>query len=71
MSNAAGSVLITVGVSLAMYGGATIAEQNEGEFLYWCIGVAILLSTLVTGAFTGLQQEILYSKYGKHPEEVL
>lgn len=70
LSKAIGSVLISIGVVLAMYGGATIAEKNEGEFLYWCIGVTILLSTLITGAFTGLQQEILYSKYGKHPEEV-
>lgn len=66
---ALGSVLITVGVALAMYGGAATV-QNEGEFLYWCIGVTILLTSLFTGAFTGLQQEILYTKYGKHPNEV-
>ncbi|XP_049886264.1 UDP-xylose and UDP-N-acetylglucosamine transporter-like [Pectinophora gossypiella] len=66
-----GSALISMGVALAMYGGATIAEQNEGEFMYWCIGVVILLSTLFLGALTGLQQEILFAKYGKHPEEML
>ncbi|KAG6449813.1 hypothetical protein O3G_MSEX006264 [Manduca sexta] len=70
LNNAVGSVLISVGVALAMYGGAPPAQQ-KGIFLYWCIGVTILLTTLITGAFTGLQQEMLYAKYGKHPNEML
>ncbi|XP_059060350.1 UDP-xylose and UDP-N-acetylglucosamine transporter-like [Achroia grisella] len=70
MTKAIGSVLISIGVALAMYGGAPTVE-SKGKFIYWCIGVAILLSTLITGAFTGLQQEMLYSKYGKHPDEML
>ncbi|KAM3956272.1 UDP-xylose and UDP-N-acetylglucosamine transporter [Aphomia sociella] len=70
MTNAIGSVLISIGVALAMYGGAPTVD-NKGTFIYWFIGVAILLSTLITGAFTGLQQEMLYAKYGKHPEEML
>lgn len=69
-TSAIGSVLISMGVALAMYGGATIVDDKERNFIFWCIGVTILLSTLFTGAFTGLQQEILYSKYGKHPSEV-
>lgn len=64
-----GSILISIGVALAMYGGAPASEQ-KGVFLYWCLGVTILLATLITGAFTGLQQERLYSIYGKHPNEV-
>ncbi|XP_028158280.1 UDP-xylose and UDP-N-acetylglucosamine transporter-like [Ostrinia furnacalis] len=70
VSNAIGSVLISVGVVLATYGGAP-DDRNDGIFLYWCIGVAILVTTLITGAFTGLQQEILYAKYGKHPSEMM
>lgn len=66
-----GSILISIGVALAMYGGAPTADQNEGHLIYWCIGVTILLATLFTGAYTGLQQEMLYSKYGKHPDEML
>ncbi|XP_072935289.1 UDP-xylose and UDP-N-acetylglucosamine transporter-like [Epargyreus clarus] len=66
-----GSVLISIGVALAMYGGATVVDDIKGKFIYWCLGVVILLSTLFTGAFTGHQQEILYAKYGKHPEEML
>lgn len=69
VSNAVGSVLISLGVILATYGGAPI-DKTEGIFLYWCIGVTILMATLITGAFTGLQQEILYAKYGKNPSEV-
>ncbi|XP_063545890.1 UDP-xylose and UDP-N-acetylglucosamine transporter-like [Cydia strobilella] len=70
LTRAVGSILISAGVALALYGGATI-EQERGTFVYWCIGVVILLATLVTGAFTGLQQEMLYAKHGKHPEEML
>lgn len=70
LNNAVGSILISIGVALAMYGGAPTDEENKGTFLYWCIGVTILLATLITGAFTGIQQERLYSKYGKHPNEV-
>ncbi|KAL0896076.1 hypothetical protein ABMA27_012055 [Loxostege sticticalis] len=70
VSNAVGSVLISLGVILATYGGAPI-DKTEGIFLYWCIGVTILMATLITGAFTGLQQEILYAKYGKNPSEMM
>jgi NO-binding membrane sensor protein with MHYT domain len=69
LSNAVGSVLISIGVATAMYGGAPTGE-SKGTLFYWSIGVTILLSTLVTGALTGLQQEILFQKYGKHPDEV-
>lgn len=71
LNNAIGSVLITVGIALAMYGGAPTGEENKGTFVYWCIGVTILLTTLITGAFTGVQQERLYSQYGKHHNEML
>ncbi|XP_050356609.1 UDP-xylose and UDP-N-acetylglucosamine transporter-like [Nymphalis io] len=66
-----GSVIISIGVSLATYGGATVVENSKGKFLHWCLGVSILLSMLIVGAFVGLQQEILFNKYGKHPEEML
>ncbi|RVE55175.1 hypothetical protein evm_000073 [Chilo suppressalis] len=70
LSNAIGSVLISIGVALAMFGGAPTTE-NKGTFFYWCIGVTILLSTLVTGALTGLRQETLFRIYGKHPDEMM
>lgn len=71
LNNALGSILISIGVATAMYGGMTVIEQTDGQFMYWCIGVSILIFTLFLGAFTGLQQEILYSKFGKHPEEMM
>ncbi|CAH2242423.1 jg20426 [Pararge aegeria aegeria] len=66
-----GSVIISIGVSLAMYGGATVVEERKGNYLHWCLGVTILLIMLIVGALTGLQQEILFRKFGKHPEEML
>ncbi|XP_034841256.1 UDP-xylose and UDP-N-acetylglucosamine transporter-like [Maniola hyperantus] len=66
-----GSVIISIGVSLAMYGGAAVVEERKGNFLHWCLGVTILLTMLIVGALTGLQQEILFKKFGKHPEEML
>ncbi|KOB66750.1 UDP-xylose and UDP-N-acetylglucosamine transporter, partial [Operophtera brumata] len=59
-NNAIGSILITIGVAVAMYGGAP-TEQSKGQFLWWCAGVSVLLATLFTGALTGLQQESLYA----------
>ncbi|XP_023946708.2 UDP-xylose and UDP-N-acetylglucosamine transporter [Bicyclus anynana] len=66
-----GSVIISIGVALAMYGGATVVEQRKGNFLQWCLGVTILLAMLIVGALTGLQQEVLFRKFGKHPVEML
>ena len=66
-----GSVIISIGVALAMYGGSTIVENTHGKFTHWCLGVIILLTMLFIGAFVGLQQEMLFTKYGKHPEEVI
>lgn len=65
-----GSCIITVGVTLATYGGSTVFEENKGTFTQWCLGVAILLIMLIVGALTGLQQEMLFRKYGKNPQEV-
>lgn len=65
-----GSVIISIGVLLATLGGATVVEERKGNFLHWCLGVSILLSMLIVGALVGIQQEILFTKYGKHPEEV-
>ncbi|VVC98280.1 unnamed protein product [Leptidea sinapis] len=53
-----GSIIITFGVFIATYGDATIIEKRQGKFFQWCMGVILLLMTLISGAFTGLQQEI-------------
>lgn len=66
-----GSVIISIGVLLATLGGATVVEERKGNFLHWCLGVSILLSMLIVGALVGIQQEILFTKYGKHPEEMV
>ncbi|CAG9786542.1 unnamed protein product [Diatraea saccharalis] len=41
------------------------------DWLWWCLGIAILTFALFISARMGIFQESLYSKYGKHPWEAL
>ncbi|GBP21717.1 UDP-xylose and UDP-N-acetylglucosamine transporter [Eumeta japonica] len=41
------------------------------DWLWWCLGIAILTFALFVSARMGIFQESLYSKYGKHPWEAL
>ncbi|XP_041974665.1 UDP-xylose and UDP-N-acetylglucosamine transporter-like [Aricia agestis] len=66
-----GSIVTTVGVVLATYGGASIVEKQTDIYWEWCLGVALLLVMLFVGALTGLQQEILFAKFGRHTQEML
>ncbi|CAH0715815.1 unnamed protein product, partial [Brenthis ino] len=50
------------------------AEEEKLKFidwLWWCLGIAILTFALFVSARMGIFQESLYSKYGKHPWEAL
>ncbi|XP_059061474.1 UDP-xylose and UDP-N-acetylglucosamine transporter [Achroia grisella] len=50
------------------------AEEERLKFidwLWWCLGIAILTFALFVSARMGIFQESLYSKYGKHPWEAL
>ncbi|XP_038210008.1 UDP-xylose and UDP-N-acetylglucosamine transporter [Zerene cesonia] len=50
------------------------AEEEKLKFidwLWWCLGIAILTFALFLSARMGIFQESLYSKYGKHPWEAL
>ncbi|KAJ2948885.1 hypothetical protein O0L34_g5814 [Tuta absoluta] len=51
------------------------AEEEERlkfiDWLWWCLGIAILTFALFVSARMGIFQETLYSKYGKHPWEAL
>ncbi|XP_072948962.1 UDP-xylose and UDP-N-acetylglucosamine transporter [Epargyreus clarus] len=50
------------------------AEEERLQFidwLWWCLGIAILTFALFVSARMGIFQESLYSKYGKHPWEAL
>ncbi|CAH2096520.1 unnamed protein product [Euphydryas editha] len=41
------------------------------DWLWWCLGIAILTFALFVSARMGIFQESLYSKHGKHPWEAL
>ncbi|XP_061715661.1 UDP-xylose and UDP-N-acetylglucosamine transporter [Cydia pomonella] len=41
------------------------------DWLWWCLGIAILTFALFVSARMGIFQESLYTKYGKHPWEAL
>ncbi|XP_026327364.1 UDP-xylose and UDP-N-acetylglucosamine transporter [Hyposmocoma kahamanoa] len=41
------------------------------DWLWWCLGIAILTFALFVSARMGIFQESLYSVYGKHPWEAL
>lgn len=50
------------------------AEEERLKFidwLWWCLGIAILTFALFVSARMGIFQESLYSTYGKHPWEAL
>lgn len=53
---------------------ADAAEEERLKFidwLWWCLGIAILTFALFVSARMGIFQESLYSKHGKHPWEAL
>ncbi|KOB79087.1 UDP-galactose transporter [Operophtera brumata] len=41
------------------------------DWLWWCLGIAILTFALFVSARLGIFQESLYSEHGKHPWEAL
>ncbi|XP_075977817.1 ER GDP-fucose transporter [Anticarsia gemmatalis] len=50
------------------------AEEERLKFidwLWWCLGIAILTFALFVSARMGIFQESLYAKHGKHPWEAL
>ncbi|KOB75231.1 UDP-galactose transporter [Operophtera brumata] len=50
------------------------AEEARLQFidwLWWCLGIAILTFALFVSARLGIFQESLYSEHGKHPWEAL
>ncbi|KAK0182083.1 hypothetical protein PV327_000252 [Microctonus hyperodae] len=40
-------------------------------FFWWTLGISLLTIALFISARMGLYQEVLYKKYGKHPQEAL
>ncbi|XP_031573170.1 UDP-xylose and UDP-N-acetylglucosamine transporter-like [Actinia tenebrosa] len=72
-------LMVTAGIALC-----TIASASKGEahhkattgnpytdYLWWCVGIGMLIVALLLSARLGIYQEQLYSEFGKHPKEAL
>lgn len=70
-------LMITVGICLC-----TLASANKLEFkfssgdpyrdyMWWCVGIGLLVVALFLSARTGIYQEQMYAEHGKHPREAL
>ncbi|CAB3364520.1 Hypothetical predicted protein [Cloeon dipterum] len=47
------------------------ASDPNTEFLWWCVGVALLVVALFVSARMGIYQETLFKAHGKHSEEAV
>ncbi|XP_034490312.1 UDP-xylose and UDP-N-acetylglucosamine transporter-like [Drosophila innubila] len=41
------------------------------DFFWWGVGIALLTIALLVTAYMGIYQEVIYKRYGKHPNEAL
>ncbi|KAL0266261.1 UNVERIFIED_CONTAM: hypothetical protein PYX00_008854 [Menopon gallinae] len=73
-------ILITIGIILSTLASAKEVKSTvpkgppttpQEDFFWWSIGVCLLTFALFLSARTGIYQEVLFQKYGKHPREVL
>ncbi|KAM8719642.1 hypothetical protein ACLKA7_005814 [Drosophila subpalustris] len=44
---------------------------SYSDFFWWCVGIALLAIALLVTAYMGIYQEVIYKRYGKHPNEAL
>lgn len=71
--------MISVGIAICTIasgkdvGESTSAPVEGGfsDYFWWVCGITILTFALFMSARMGLYQEVLYTKYGKHPREAL
>ena len=45
--------------------------DNQASFSDWCIGIIMLLTSLILSSLMGVHQERIYAKWGKHYQEAL
>lgn len=41
------------------------------DYMWWCVGIGLLVIALFLSARTGIYQEQMYAEHGKHPREAL
>ncbi|XP_017852476.1 UDP-xylose and UDP-N-acetylglucosamine transporter [Drosophila busckii] len=47
------------------------ADSSYSVFFWWSVGIALLTVALLVTAYMGIYQEVIYKRYGKHPDEAL
>ncbi|KAH8396044.1 hypothetical protein KR222_002275 [Zaprionus bogoriensis] len=46
-------------------------DTSYSDFFWWGVGIALLTIALLVTAYMGIYQEVIYKRYGKHPNEAL
>ncbi|XP_062141179.1 UDP-xylose and UDP-N-acetylglucosamine transporter [Drosophila sulfurigaster albostrigata] len=46
-------------------------DTSYSDFFWWSVGIALLTIALLVTAYMGIYQEVIYKRYGKHPNEAL
>ncbi|XP_030380940.1 UDP-xylose and UDP-N-acetylglucosamine transporter [Scaptodrosophila lebanonensis] len=46
-------------------------DTSFSDFFWWGVGIALLTVALLVTAYMGIYQEVIYKRYGKHPQEAL
>ncbi|EDW05989.1 uncharacterized protein Dmoj_GI16380 [Drosophila mojavensis] len=73
--------MITVGIILCTLVSSGDVKDNThptlkvdtsfSDFFWWSVGIALLTIALLVTAYMGIYQEVIYKRYGKHPNEAL
>lgn len=66
-------LMITIGILICTLASShyEVKMEEENSTIWWIFGVCLMSCSLLIAARMGLFQEMLFKKYGKHPEEAL
>jgi len=63
-------MFITAGIIICTYQSGK-ELNNTASFKEWCVGIVLLLTSLILSSSIGVNQERIYSRWGKHYLECL
>ena len=69
-----GVLIVSIGICIYTNASSKVVnemEDNYGSFMEWVLGIAVLSTSLILGARMGVYQEMIHSKWGRHPKEAL
>ncbi|XP_017846529.1 UDP-xylose and UDP-N-acetylglucosamine transporter [Drosophila busckii] len=69
-------LMLSVGIFICTYCSSQDVErvkdnQHESNFVWWLVGVLLLVLALFISSYMGITQELLYRRHGKHAREAL